>query len=129
MISIGLRILVKLKVEISGALGKYWLDNAQKEVEKAVAMAERDATVEDDGAIKWTRAGRYLPDDFCEKLEYAGYNFNREATAVKRDKELSGFTREYRKREITGKEIFEARAAFGSGVKIVDVISGKSFTT
>lgn len=121
--------MTRFEMEISGALGQYWLGNAQKEVEKAVAMAERDATVEDDGAIKWARAGRYLPDDFCEKLEYAGDNFSREATAVKRDKELSGFTREYRKRKITREEIFEARAAFGPGVKIVDVISGKSFTT
>ncbi len=69
--------MTRFEREISGSLGAFWKKNAEEEVRKAVAKADSDATVEADGAIKWNSNGRYLMDDFCEKLEYAGYAFSR----------------------------------------------------
>ena len=91
--------MTRFEREINGSLGDFWKRNAQEEVKKAVAKAEADATVEADGAIKWNSNGRYLMDDFCEKLEYAGYAFDREATAKKRDAQNEESLAEYRKND------------------------------
>ena len=119
--------MTRFEREISGSLGAFWKKNAEEEVRKAVAQADTQATVEADGAIKWNSNGRYLMDDFCEKLEYAGYPFSREATAEKRDAQNAEFLAEYRKsdRGLSGEALAEARAAFGEGTTVVNVLTGK----
>lgn len=113
--------------EISGSLGAFWKRNAEEEVRKAVGQADEKATVEADGAIKWSSNGRYLMDDFCEKLEYAGYPFSREATAKKRNVQDEESLAEYRRNDkgLSGEALAEARAAFGEGATVVDVLTGK----
>ncbi len=119
--------MTRFEREISGSLGAFWKKNAEEEVRKAVAKVDADAAVEADGAIKWNSNGRYLMDDFCEKLEYAGYGFSREATAKKRDAQNAESLAEYRKNDkgFTGEELAGARAAFGEGTTVVDVLTGK----
>lgn len=119
--------MTRFEMEISGKLGDFWKRNAEEEVKKAVAKADADAAVEADGAIKWNSNGRYLMDDFCEKLEYAGYPFNREATAKKRDAQNEESIAEYRRnyRGLSGEELAEARAAFGEGTTVVNVLTGE----
>ncbi len=119
--------MTRFEREINGSLGDFWKRNAQEEVEKAVAQADEKATVEADGAIRWNSNGRYLMDDFCEKLEYAGYPFDREATARKRDAQNEEFLAEYRRNNkgLFGEALAEARAAFGEGTVVVDVLTGK----
>lgn len=119
--------MTRFEREISGSLGAFWKKNAEEEVRKAVAQADEKATVETDGAIRWKGNGRYLMDDFCEKLEYAGYAFSRKATAEKRDAQNEESLAEYRKsdRGLSGEALFEARAAFGEGTTIVNVLTGR----
>lgn len=119
--------MTRFEREINGSLGDFWKRNAQEEVKKAVAKADADATVEADGAIKWNSNGRYLMDDFCEKLEYAGYPFDREATARKRDAQNEESLAEYRKndRGLSGEALAEARAAFGEGTTVVNILTGR----
>ena len=119
--------MTRFEREINGSLGDFWKRNAQEEVKKAVAKADADATVEADGAIKWNSNGRYLMDDFCEKLEYAGYAFSREATAKKRDVQNEESLAEYCKndRGLSGEELAEARAAFGEGTTVVNILTGR----
>ncbi len=119
--------MTRFEQEISGRLGDFWKRNAQEEVKKAVAQADEKATVEADGAIRWNSNGSYLMDDFCEKLEYAGYPFDREATARKRDAQNEEFLAEYRRndRGLSGEALAEARAAFGEGTTVVNVLTGK----
>ncbi|MDO4333936.1 MAG: hypothetical protein Q4C58_14805, partial [Eubacteriales bacterium] len=118
--------MTRFEREISGSLGAFWKKNAEEEVKKAVTQAEKDATVEADGAIKWNSNGRYLMDDFCEKLEYAGYDFSREATAKKRDAQNEESLAEYRRnyKGLSAEELAEARAAFGEGTTVVNVLTG-----
>ncbi len=122
--------MTRFQMEISGNLGDFWKNNAQREVRAAVTKADEEATVESDGAIKWNSNGRYLMDDFCEKLEYAGYPFDRAATAVKRDKQNEESLAEYRRnyRGFTAEEMAEARATFGPGTVVVNVITGEEVT-
>lgn len=119
--------MTRFEMEISGKLGDFWKRNAEEEVKKAVAKADADAAVEADGAIKWNSNGRYLMDDFCEKLEYASYPFNREATARKRDAQNEESIAEYRRnyKGLSGEELAEARAAFGEGTTVVNVLTGE----
>lgn len=119
--------MTRFEREISGSLGAFWKKNAEEEVRKAVAQADEKATVEADGAIKWKGNGRYLMDDFCEKLEYAGYPFSREVTAEKRDAQNEESLAEYRRNDkgLSGEALAEARAAFGKGTMVVNVLTGK----
>ena len=89
--------MTRFQQEISGALGQWWKEQAEKELEDAIRKADADAIVEPDGAIKWVKSGNYLMDDFCEMLEYAGYPFSRESTAKSRDIQNSKFIEEYKK--------------------------------
>lgn len=119
--------MTRFEREISGSLGAFWKKNAEEEVKKAVAQAEKDATVEVDGAIRWNSNGRYLMDDFCEKLEYAGYPFSRKATADKREAQVEEELAQYRKNHkgFSQEELDEARAAFGEGTTVVNVLTGE----
>ena len=122
--------MTRFEREISGNLGEAWKKRAEREVKEAVELANRIATVEADGAIRWNTNGHYAPDDFCEKLEYAGYEFSREATRAAREAQDAAFFARYREnhRGFTGEEIEEARAAFGEGETIVNILTGEKIT-
>ena len=119
--------MTRFEREISGSLGAFWKKNAEEEVRKAVAKADADAAVEPDGAIKWNSNGRYLMDDFCEKLEYAGYAFSREATAEKREAQNAESLAEYCRNDkgLSGEALAEIRAVFGEGTTVVNVLTGR----
>lgn len=108
----------------------FWENNAKQEVALAVAHADRDATVDENGAIRWKSNGHYIPDDFCEKLEWGGYNFSREATRKAREEEEAKFFEKMRgtKRVRSEEEMAELRANFPKGTVIVDVITGEMLT-
>jgi hypothetical protein len=120
-------IMTRFEKEISGSLGTWWYENAKKEVARAVNKARTDAIVEEDGAIKWKCNGRYLMDELCEKLEYADFNFSREATRIKRDIQIREEIEEYKRRrkEPSEEELFEMRATFGKNTVVVNIITGK----
>ena len=122
--------MTRFQQEIIGELGQYWKDQAEKEVKRAVRKADELAIVDSNGAIRWKNNGSYLMDDFCEMLEYAGYQFSRKATAKARNLQVKKVLREY-ELQYTGpntEELAEMRAAFGTGETIVDVITGDVIT-
>lgn len=119
--------MTRFEREISGSLGVFWKKNAEEEVRKAVAQADTQATVDADGAIRWDSNGRYLMDDFCEKLEYAGYAFDRETTARKRDVQDAESLAQYCRNDkgLSGEALAEIRAVFGEGTTVVNVLTGR----
>lgn len=121
--------MTRFEQELNGMCGEFWKKDAQKRIVDNVAKAEKDAIVEESGAIKWKSNGNYIPDDFCEVLEYAGYPFSRKATADARAKQTAEHIAEYKRlnanRKYSDEEIFEMRAAFGPGAIVVDAITGK----
>jgi hypothetical protein len=123
--------MTRFQREISGQLGEYWKQSAQKEVEQAVKNANENTIMESDGSIKWKSNGNYIPDDFCEKLEYAKYFFSRKATAEKRDEQVSEFIKNYTnsKKDLSQEEKIELDANNKPGTSIVDVISGRKYIT
>ena len=121
--------MTRFQKEISGEFGEWWKKNAEREVSEALNRVKTNAIVEEDGAIRWISSGNYIPDDYCEKLEYGGYNFSREATKIKNDKQQSKFAEEYSERvknyKPSEEELYEIRCAFGEGAEIVDIITGQ----
>ena len=122
--------MTRFQQEISGALGQWWKDHAEKEVERAVREADELAIVDSNGAIRWKNNGSYLMDDFCEMLEYAGYQFSRKATAKARNIQVKKCLKDYRMNYNgpSAEELLEMRSAFGAGETVVDVITGDVIT-
>ena len=118
--------MTRFEKEINGLLGAYWMQNAEKEAKAAAEHAAEAAIVDEHGAISWKSNGRYLPDDYCEKLEYTGYPFSREATAAARQAQVAEELTEYRRnyREPSAAERDEMRATFGEGATVIDVLAG-----
>ena len=122
--------MTRFQQEITGELGQYWKDQAEKEVKRAVRKADELAIVDSNGAIRWKNNGSYLMDDFCEMLEYAGYQFSRKATAEARNIQAVESLKNY-KLNYTGpnaEELAEMRASFGEGETIDNVITGDVIT-
>lgn len=119
--------MTRFEREISGKLGDFWKKYAGKQVKEAVLQADREAIVEPNGAIRWIASGHYIPDDYCEMLEYAGYRFDRAATKRAADAQEGKFLEDYRRRHkgFTAEQLAEARAAFGPGTRIVNVFTGE----
>ncbi len=118
--------MTRFQQEITGALGEYWKKSAEKETAAAVATATADAVVDENGAISWKSNGSYLMDDFCEKLEHAGFPFSREATKAARDAQVARELAEYREnyRAPSDDELKEMRNTFGEGTTVVDILAG-----
>ena len=122
--------MTRFQQEITGELGQWWKNHAEKEVERAVREADELAIVDSNRAIRWKSNGSYLMDDFCEMLEYADYQFSRKATAKARNIQVKKCLKDYRM-NYNGpsvEELAEMRAAFGAGETIVDVITGDVIT-
>lgn len=117
--------------EIAGDFGDYWKRDALSKVDEYTKHADEAAIVEDDGAIRWKKNGNYLPDDYCEVLEYGRYPFSREATRIKREEQQAENLAQYRERMKnyvpSEEELYEMRSAFGEGTTVVDALTGQKY--
>lgn len=80
--------MTRFMQEISGSLGTFWKEFAKEELRNLMSEVTVNAEIESDGAIRWKDTGNYIPDDYCEKLEYIGFKFSREATSNKRERQI-----------------------------------------
>lgn len=122
--------MTRFEREWNGELGDFWKKHAHEEAERLLKQAD-NIEVEDDGAAKWKTNGAYLPEDVVEKLIFAGATwFSPEATAAKRDAQVAKELEAYRNshRGLDSEALAEARAAFGEGTTICDVITGEKIT-
>ena len=122
--------MTRFEREWNGELGEFWKKHAREEAQRLLDQADK-IEVEDDGAAKWKTNGSYLPADVVEKLTFAGAAwFSPEATAAKREKQVTKELEAYRNshRGFDAETIAEARAAFGEGATICDIITGEKIT-
>ena len=120
--------MTRFEKEIRGELGAYWKTQAENEVEKMDAdVAKGLITIDDDGVAR-NRLGRILMEDQMEILSFTDWRFSKEATRKAREEEVAKSINAYKKNahEPSTEEMFEMRAAFGKGTKVVDVISGRT---
>ena len=114
--------------ELRGEFGSFWKNKAEEEIEKMSAdVANGQVTIYDDGVAR-NRIGRVLMEDQMEILSFTDWRFSEEATRNAREEENAKFIDAYKKNthEPSAEEMFEMRAAFGKGTKVVDVISGRT---
>lgn len=122
--------MTRFEMEISGRLGEFWKQNAEKEIRK---MEERQINGEiffgADGVVRWTSNNRVMPRDCREVLAYSAYRdlFNEEASRTAEEAETAAFLENYRRNYTgpTAEEQMEMEAAFGKGTTVVDIISGE----
>lgn len=121
--------MTRFEQEIKGLLGERWQKSAEADMQMKVEYAHKNATVDENGVIRWKINNSCLMDDYCEILEYANYNFNREATNQARDIQVAKEIREYRESQnnykYSNEELAEMRNAFGAGETIVNVLTGE----
>jgi hypothetical protein len=85
------------------------------------------------GVVRWKSSKRVPFNDMLEQLYKNGKILKKEIAKsnLVREKEQSTFLESYCKnyKGPSDEERFEARAAFGSGVELVNVITGDKWTT
>ena len=88
-----------------------------------------------DGVMRWDSNGNVVPKEWVDLAIHAGLPADAEASDAVRDAEFAVFLAEYREMrknrtpEQIEEERFEARAAHGPGVELVNVLTGETFTT
>ena len=128
--------MTRLEQELSGALGDFWKQNAEKEINRIWDQASQgEILLTEDRAAYWKASGHYLPAECIEKLMHTPYKtvISAEATARAREKQDKEAIERYRQAqakrsaEQRAEEKAEMRAAFGTGSTIVDILTGERF--
>lgn len=124
--------MTRFEREVNGLLGEYWKADAEKKIAQVRNEYESGKITVDENGVARNEIGRVLMDDLAEILEYANCCewFSREATTIARDKNNAETIKAYKERQnkITDEQMYEMRAAFGAGITVCDVLSGKKIT-
>lgn len=90
---------------------------------------EEDFTIHSDGTVTWDINNALVPGDVVEVWEKMGYPVNHENHMEARAEDLRKLREQMRGQKPSREERAEARAAYGPGVEIVNVITGESWIT
>lgn len=89
------------------------------------------ATIDQNGVMRWASNGRVPFNDMCELAYHVGLPVDLKACDIARKLDNEALVAEIRKNDqpMTREELAEARAAHGPGVKLVNVITGRTTIT
>lgn len=99
----------------------------KKDAERVVEKLRNEATIMN-GVIRWKSNERVPPMDCLELAVHIGLPINIEKCLMSSQAEIFDFLNNYRN-ESNEENDAEARAEFGPGVEMVNVISGRRWTT
>ena len=119
--------MTRFEQELSGALGAYWKQDAERRLAQVKADLEAGRITIDEAGVARNCIGRVLMDDQMELLIWVTDRANAEATHAAREAEVEAELAEYRAKYKgpSDEELAEMRAAFGPGTTVVNVITGK----
>ena len=122
--------MTRFQQELSGSLGPFWKQEAEKELARVKANLESGLITIDGNGIARNRIGRVLMADMLEKLLLVTDKADKAATTAAREAKVDRELTAYRKarREHSLEELSEMRAAFGRGTTVVDAITGERIT-
>jgi len=120
----------RFQQELSGQLGDFWKDRAEKELEYLKKQLEDNQITIDDNGVARNKIGRAVMSDLLEKLVCITDKVNVEATQAARDAELDESIAKYKAnyKGPSEEEMVEMRAAFGAGSRIVNILTGDVVT-
>lgn len=109
---------------------KCFRDTAEQTADKLRTSAHLDAT---GVVLRWNSNRRCVPTDCAELAAHLGIGVNLEAHEMARKAEDSALIAAYvagrERRGYSDEERFEMRAAFGPGVEVVNVFTGRTTRT
>ena len=122
--------MTRFQMELSGKLGQFWQNEAQKELERV--KLDLDAgriTVGVDGVAR-NYLGRALSNDMLEKLVMVApeeVEFFLKPTQRARKAGVEEALQQYASRQPSDEEMHEMRSTFGTGTTVVDALSGRRY--
>lgn len=102
------------------------------EANRVAGEFETNARVDAYGVVRWISSGNVPPQDILDLWAHLGFDFDMVASQVAHRADLDRFLAEYRKADALGptdEERYEARAAHGPGVELVNVFTGRRWVT
>lgn len=124
--------MTRFENELNGKYGAFWQIEAQQKVFDAqFQYADGKLLITKDGVAFWAVNGRAVMEDYADILEHtwmAGF-FSRENTKAFRDVQNDIAIMQYKNSHssVSSETMEEMRNAFGSGTKVVDVLSGETY--
>ena len=122
--------MTRFERELSGALGEFWKNNAQKELQKTKEDLESGKITIDENGVARNCIGRALMSDMLEKLTHITDAVDTEATNAAREEEVAAALEKYRRnaKPASEEEKNEMRSAFGKGQTVVNILTGERIT-
>lgn len=100
----------------------------RKDADKLTRDFETEAFVKD-GVVRWNSNKRIPPIEILDFWKYIGLDFDYEKSLKIQNEEDAIFIAQYKESmknyKPSEEEIFEMRAAFGAGEKVVNIITGQ----
>lgn len=120
--------MTRFQMELSGKLGQFWQNEAQKELERVKSDLDSCNIIIDGDGVARNRIGRALADDMLEMVELVAPDcVNVSATRATRAAEAREALQGYASRRLSDEEMHEMRSAFGTGTAVVDVLNGRRY--
>ena len=122
--------MTRFERELSGALGEFWKNNAQKELQKTKEDLENGKITIDENGVARNCIGRALMSDMLEKLTHITDAVDTEATNAAREEEVAAALEKYRRnaKPASEEEKNEMSSAFGKGQTVVNILTGERIT-
>ncbi len=102
----------------------------RREAQQVAAKLPTDATIMN-GVMRWKSNNNVPPQEIIDLAAFLGFGVDAEKCGLARDADTKAFLDAYRA-SYTGpcdEEKYEARAAFGPDVELINVITGHKWTT
>ncbi|MCP1674561.1 hypothetical protein J2T57_001663 [Natronocella acetinitrilica] len=103
----------------------------EREESERLAASLADGACIEDGVMRWESNNNVVPEDVARFAAYLGHPIDLDASRAARDADLKVLLEAYRRAapHDSAEARFERRAAFGPGVEVVDVLSGRRYRT
>lgn len=125
--------MTRLQRELNGELGSYWKKDAEERVARVAREFEEGKITVDEEYVLRNCIGRVVTSEIQE-LVFVGVEFKMDEYELIYDRTNDARVEETRKaievykasrKDYSEEEMFEMRAAFGKGTKVVNILTGK----
>ena len=123
-------MMTRFERELRGEYGLYWQKEAEKALKETQKELDKGKITIDENGVPINCIGRVVTDDILIQLTYLTDKVDVQAARDAREEETARELENYRRhaKDPSPEELYEMQAAFGKGVTVVNVLTGKSIT-